>query len=315
MDSTAAYAQWQTQLAAMRAAVADLKLPVPTGDSYGSYIDFDEDFTSGNSGDDVWDFISDSEEDVWSSDANEPPPDVEAFGPGWLHSKCSEFASRKQGLSGDDLQEQIGALLVSDSAEEELQSTLTDIIGFDDLDFVIELISHRKEITKPASSVRGAAATDGLFAGKLQTRREREEALRQRDFEHKNAQLGPSRFSAGPTYPHVYTTHVAGNKLDSKGRQYGLPAGHTRKEERFYEEYTIPAGKVGTLGQGRKLVEISEMDGLCRNTFKGYKNLNRMQSLVYPVAYQTSENMLICAPTGAVSTLLPYSNIMLTVIG
>ena len=26
-----------------------------------------------------------------------------------------------------------------------------------------------------------------------------------------------------------------------------------------------------------------------------------MQSLVYPVAYQTSENMLICAPTGAVS--------------
>lgn len=28
-----------------------------------------------------------------------------------------------------------------------------------------------------------------------------------------------------------------------------------------------------------------------------------MQSLVYPVAYQTSENMLICAPTGAVSLI------------
>jgi hypothetical protein len=67
-----------------------------------------------------------------------------------------------------------------------------------------------------------------------------------------------------------------------------------------YEEYTIPAGKVGILGKGRKLVNISEMDGLCRKTFKGYKSLNRMQSLVYPIAYQTSENMLICAPTGAV---------------
>jgi len=44
------------------------------------------------------------------------------------------------------------------------------------------------------------------------------------------------------------------------------------------------------------------MDGLCRRTFKGYKSLNRMQSLVYPVAYQTSENMLICAPTGAGKT-------------
>jgi antiviral helicase SLH1 len=68
-----------------------------------------------------------------------------------------------------------------------------------------------------------------------------------------------------------------------------------------YEEYVIPAAKVGTLGVGRKLVKISEMDGLCRNTFKGYKTLNRMQSLVYPIAYQSSENMLICAPTGAVS--------------
>lgn len=68
--------------------------------------------------------------------------------------------------------------------------------------------------------------------------------------------------------------------------------------------YSIPAGKVGTLGKGRKLVSVAEMDGLCRKTFTGYKALNRMQSLVYPVAYQSSENMLICAPTGAVSIVL-----------
>lgn len=53
---------------------------------------------------------------------------------------------------------------------------------------------------------------------------------------------------------------------------------------------------------------ISEMDGLCRMTFKGYKTLNRMQSLVYPVAYHTSENMLICAPTGAVRISRKYSD-------
>ena len=46
------------------------------------------------------------------------------------------------------------------------------------------------------------------------------------------------------------------------------------------------------------------MDTLCRSTFRNYKSLNRMQSLVYPVAYQTNENMLICAPTGAVSHCL-----------
>lgn len=48
------------------------------------------------------------------------------------------------------------------------------------------------------------------------------------------------------------------------------------------------------------LVPITELDYLCRGTFKGYKTLNRVQSLVYPVAYKTNENMLICAPTGAV---------------
>lgn len=62
--------------------------------------------------------------------------------------------------------------------------------------------------------------------------------------------------------------------------------------------------KVGTLEGERKLIQISELDGLCRLTFKGYKTLNRMQSLVFPVAYKTNENMLICAPTGAVSTFM-----------
>ncbi|KAH6671894.1 Sec63 Brl domain-containing protein [Halenospora varia] len=298
-------AQWQTQLAAMRAALADLKLPPSATErpAYGSDIDYDDDeFTSGNSGDDVWDFISDTEEDQFSSDLNEdqiPDSNAGSYGPQWLKSKCLMFASRKQGLSGDDLQEQIMALLASDSVEEELQSTLTDIIGFDDLDFVIELISHRKEITAPSPF---AEKKDDSIFGKLQTKREREEALRQRDYEHKHATLGPSLNRDGPQYPHVYKAHSAGNILDARGKKYGLPAGAVRSEHEKYEEYSIPAAQVGTIGVGRKLVEISEMDGLCRRTFKGYKSLNRMQSLVYPVGYKTSENMLICAPTGAGKT-------------
>ena len=50
------------------------------------------------------------------------------------------------------------------------------------------------------------------------------------------------------------------------------------------------------------LIPIDDLDNLCRGTFKGYKSLNRIQSLVYPVAYKTNENMLICAPTGAGKT-------------
>lgn len=228
--------QWQAQFAAMRAALAELKLPHKDTDtistSYAPEISFveDDDFTSGNSGDDVWDFISDDEEDSYSSGLNEdliPDPVIESYGLEWLKIKCMSLAARKQGLSGEDLEQQIIALLVSDSAEEELQSTLSDIIGYDDLDLVIELISHRKEITSAAPV---AVNKNGAAIGKLQTKRQREEALRQQDYEHKHAALGPSLRRDETQYPHVYKAHSAGNTLDSRGQKYALPMGSERVE-------------------------------------------------------------------------------------
>lgn len=304
-----AESQWLTQLAAMRAAISDLKLsatPNPGGEvAYGSDMEYDDaELSSGQSGDDVWDFISDSEEDRYSSDLMDTNGlgEASAYGPEWLQQSCVDFASRRPGISAQDFKEQISALLTSDDSDEDLQSQLTDMIGFDDLDLVIDLISHRRTIVSgPAAQSSSHKAMDGLL-GKLQTRQERDAALRQSDFAHKNATLAASVNRDGEKYPHVYKAHSTNNTLAGNGRSYGLPVGSERKEREKYEEYSIPAGKTGTLGVGRKLVEIAEMDGLCKRTFKGYKTLNRMQSLVYPVAYKTNENMLICAPTGAGKT-------------
>ena len=177
--------------------------------------------------------------------------------------------------------------------------SLADIIGYDDLDFVIDLIAHRKDILSPLPIESNQP--NGILS-QLQTKQEREEAIARQDYEHKHASLGPTTSRDGPNYPHVYKAHSAGNTLAAGGRKYALPIGSERSEHEKYEEYSIPAAKVGTLGAGRKLVEVAEMDGLCKMTFKGYKSLNRMQSLVYPIAYRTSENMLICAPTGAGKT-------------
>ena len=183
------------------------------------------------------------------------------------------------------------------ATDDELQMSLADILGFGDLDSVIELIAHRSQIlaTHDTSSAGGVLSH-------LQSREQREQALQHQDYEHKIATLEPARYLKEPDYPHVYKVHSSRNTLAVGGRKYGLPGGSKRTDHEKYEEYLIPAAKVGTLGVGRKLVGISEMDGLCRRTFKGYKALNRMQSLVYPVAYKTNENMLICAPTGAGKT-------------
>ncbi|CAP81028.1 hypothetical protein E8E15_003846 [Penicillium rubens] len=312
MDSIAATeSQWLTQLAAMRQAIADLKLPQALPHeliSYGSDIDLDidDDYSSPGTNDDVWDIIS--SDDETSDDLDDlhgldelhlaPGSSYDRF---WLEDKCQDLAIRNSSMDATELAQQVIATLAADSNDEELQMSLAEVVGFDDLDLVIELIAHRGEILSDKGP-RLESQTDGLMAGRLQTRAEREHALRQRDFEHKHATLMPAQTRSEPSYPHVFKQHTSGNTLSANGRKYGLPLGSEQIEEPKYTEFAIPASKVGTLGKGRKLVEIAEMDGLCRGTFKGYKTLNRMQSLLYDVAYKTNENMLICAPTGAGKT-------------
>jgi antiviral helicase SLH1 len=105
-----------------------------------------------------------------------------------------------------------------------------------------------------------------------------------------------------PSFPHVYRDHEAGNTLSAFGTKYSLPAGTTRNQWEDYEEVIIPYSKKKANRFIRRLIDISELDALCRGTFSKYKSLNKMQSLIYPVAYETNENMLVCAPTGAGKT-------------
>ena len=300
-----AEAQWRAQFTAMRESIADLELDQSNGDvkPYGEGILVDEEVLTGGSGsDDMWDVFSDEEEDDSYSSDQLDGDDLETFqlekdkrhGPAWLTKRCQDFARRKQGLSVEDLRQQLFAMLTSDMRDGELQMTLADVIGYDDLDFVIDLMSHRREILAQKTQ-------DGVL-DHLQTRQEREAGLRQADREHKTGKLRAAQKRGDEQYPHVYKAAITGNTLSAGGRKYGLPEGSQRTEHEKYEEYSIPAAKVGVLGAGRTLVEIAEMDGLCKRTFAGYKSLNRMQSLVYPVAYETNENMLICAPTGAGKT-------------
>ena len=307
-----AESQWQAQLSAMRAAIAELNLPKDTEDSkpYGydlALSDADLTWSPRNaSEDDLWDLIDSGEElritDTESASTNgfhTTKIDGEvAFDTKWLQDQCTRVVSQQSGLDAIVLQEQLLDILRSN--DEDVQMRLVDILGFYELDLVSNLVSHRQELLRYAIETQ---AYGKELPTKLLTRAEREEALRRQDFEHKTANLQPSISRSEPQYPHVYSSKTSGNVLSAFGQKYALPVGSERKEHEKYEEFSVPASRVGTLAAGEQLVQIQEMDKLCKGTFKGYKTLNRMQSLVYPVAYKTSENMLICAPTGAVS---PY---------
>lgn len=51
-----------------------------------------------------------------------------------------------------------------------------------------------------------------------------------------------------------------------------------------------------------ELIKVSSLDTTGQLVFRDIKEFNRIQSEVFPVAYNSNENMLVCAPTGAGKT-------------
>ncbi|XP_066464224.1 activating signal cointegrator 1 complex subunit 3 isoform X1 [Eleutherodactylus coqui] len=113
-------------------------------------------------------------------------------------------------------------------------------------------------------------------------------------------------------YPHVYDAYAEAMKTSAfvGGAKLLLPEGIQRENNKMYEEVKIPVTEPMPIGLEEKPVYIKDLDEIGQLVFKGVKRLNRIQSIVFETAYNTNENMLICAPTGAGKTNIA----MLTVL-
>ncbi|XP_059472919.1 activating signal cointegrator 1 complex subunit 3 [Neocloeon triangulifer] len=89
-----------------------------------------------------------------------------------------------------------------------------------------------------------------------------------------------------------------------------LPENVTRKDTKEYEQVDIPISKPVPLTVGEDKVKISSLDELGQAAFNGIESLNRIQSVVFDTAYNTNENLLICAPTGAGKTNVALLTVM-----
>lgn len=105
-------------------------------------------------------------------------------------------------------------------------------------------------------------------------------------------------------YPYVFDSQLEAKQHAGfiGGNRISLPETAERIDTKQYEEVKIPATEPPPLSVGNNRINISDLDDIGQMAFSNCKQLNRIQSVVYPVAYHSNENMLVCAPTGAGKT-------------
>ncbi|KAK6199284.1 DNA-directed DNA polymerase [Scheffersomyces amazonensis] len=225
-----------------------------------------------------------------------------------IKDECGRV-SQLRGQEPDDVYNIVQATLADEPNDEQLQSQLFDILGFEEFELISEIVQHKKALADSQDSRSSASQPQPEFM----TPQQRAQFLADNQERAKNQKLAPK--AVHQKYPHVFKNpEVGGGMLSITGKKYALPPGTTRESHATFEEIIIPHGetKRNKWITDAQLVRIKDLDLLCQGTFS-YKTLNKMQSLVFPVAYNTNENMLVCAPTGAGKTDVALLTILNTI--
>jgi len=124
-ETNDAATEWLAQLKVLQQSLAELNLSQFNngGTSYGKDIVVDHDnSTEPSSGDDVWDYLTEDDENSQSSDESYETEEqllgdlhgVQGYDLSWLSEKCQYLAVKQSGLTAPELQDQLSALLDSD---------------------------------------------------------------------------------------------------------------------------------------------------------------------------------------------------------
>lgn len=220
---------------------------------------------------------------------------------------CRRISIDKQ-QEPDEVLQVIRGIIQADPSDEELQSSLFDILGFEEFDLISKIVQNKALVLNSEDSHGEQQSMPQIL-----TAEERVALLLKTQEKNKNQPL--ANITSGQKYPHIFKKPDIGNPVSITGKKFSLPVGTTRDSFPTHEEIVIPypPNETNRWISEERLVKVKELDFLCQGTFKNYKALNKMQSLVYPVAYNTNENMLICAPTGAGKTDVALLTILHTI--
>ncbi|KAG8218769.1 Sec63-domain-containing protein [Butyriboletus roseoflavus] len=215
-----------------------------------------------------------------------------------------------------DVPQALVDLLSSSRTDVEISNEVAELVGFDQIELVRDLLGSRlsaaKELSRHLVSRKGKEVNDttsqssmGILPVSLAPEDARRRVQETLDANSARPLFTQTMQEASEVLPHIYTSWSnigGGSVLSQYGSKYMLPIGTTRQDYEDYQEVVIPPAKTVPPRESERLIPVSELDELARGSFPGYTFLNRIQSIVYPTAYGSNENILVCAPTGAGKT-------------
>lgn len=219
-----------------------------------------------------------------------------------LCTRCSD-ASGGDGIAHDHLAREVLSL-AKQVPREDFESRLFDLLGESCIDCIVEILQDYekfkcigdKSLYEAVKSFDKDKAIHRATEGQVDLLQKfgfSEEYLEQ------ERQLGLQK---NRTSEETWRENLAPAGSREYHEARGLPPGTERKVELGYEEVYIPAPAKPRLPGDDELVQISSLEPWAQSAFEGTKRLNKIQSAVFDTAFNTYENMLICAPTGAGKT-------------
>eukprot|EP01051_Picozoa_sp_SAG22_P003538 SAG22_NODE_174_length_16466_cov_34.991568_12_plen_265_part_00 len=186
-----------------------------------------------------------------------------------------------------------------------LQGELLDLFGFSRLEFVGELLGSRAAL---------AALSVPSKSGKLLKMLEKARLKRKQPAAAADGQQLPGAGGTaavswrdaqqkGPLLPRGSTGGGGGGGGGFDPDGLHLPPGTEQRDHKRYEEWMLPPTKSCPPPKPGELNEIAgAMPAWCGKVLHPIRMLNRLQSKCFESAFRSSENLLVCAPTGSGKT-------------
>lgn len=260
---------------------------------------------------------------------------LQEIDPLYIHRKISALFKDNDASSNNELSTKINELLLDVSlSTRDLENSLMMLMEYDHFDFVKTCTENRWRIVFRLKTLK-ADDTTAQQEAFTQMRELKLDSLIKEFEELDNTQTSSDGKKRKVS---IDESEVSSKKLKSNDKRepqivdldnltfdqgshlmtttkIKLPEGSYQQSKKLYDVISIPA-PVPTFDESNdNFVKISEMPEWTRVVFPSSEtsSLNRIQSKIYPAAFKSDENLLLCAPTGAGKTNVAMLTVLRTI--